>query len=432
MRLPPRGAVFVTVALALVAAGCRPRARSLRRPSARPALAQVSSAPSAVPTAAPSSNASTSAEPATPEDEALARELASALGTQALALVPDAGALPSAIGNTGEASSAGAGALGACVARVRTSLPAELRGAFAVLGYGPHEDACRLDLAVRMRDAALCDTITLGALRSSCRARAAVALENASGCPTAALDRGRDPVCVALASRSFALCAAGAPADRARCVAIARGRPGFCEALPDVLRAACVSDVEALTPLVGALRGTMPVLGTAALTIETVTASTAPRDGGAGLAPVEPAGFARGGWIATEPDGALSFVLTDPARGWPSVTGFAIAPRERPVLSVRVRIPPRVGRAQLLDLRLVTAPDGLVFEWVPTVPATVRLDRVPRQRGDVVGIALDAHAMRGGELRRITLEARTFVRDIVPLEELMRGDAPELDAPATP
>lgn len=124
------------------------------------------------------------------------------------------------------------------------------------LGLGTlRRDACRLVEAVHGRSAEPCRAVALEALERRCLVAAAVARGEGELCP--ANDphdpsRGRDALCLALASRRLQPCDALEASDAATCRATARQDRALCKEAPtQARRQACVRSVERWRGLVG-------------------------------------------------------------------------------------------------------------------------------------------------------------------------------------
>lgn len=313
------------------------------------------------------------------------------------------------------------GPLAACVHRVREQLPREIAGALEALEYpSATEDACRLALAVTAKDPALCDGVALSTLRETCRARTAMVLARPEACPPAWLDRGRDPVCVALAMRSPGLCAAANHHDQIRCLAIARSAVEECDRLDPLLRPRCRSDVTAL-------RGAMPVMRSPTLPAGTAQLQvTFSFDGGSRTYGYTLDAFARG--VFVDDHGML--YLVDPARGWPSTFAVNLT-SDQPMVGVAVALPHRPGPARLDALRVVMA-DGTVIDSVPgTYASDVTITELPRSRGSSVRGSVRVQASATGIPVTVELQFSTFVRDIVTAETLGLPDRGYRDVDAT-
>ena len=135
-----------------------------------------------------------------------------------------------------------------CEARLRAEVPVELAEAFADLRYDAVvEDVCAGLAAAKAEDPDACDALRVTALRRGCRLRAALVAEAPDACPPAAVGtEGRDPLCLAWASRSPALCAGAARRDW--CLAVQRNEPGRCRR--DAEPARCRAEVQRLGPVI--------------------------------------------------------------------------------------------------------------------------------------------------------------------------------------
>jgi hypothetical protein len=235
-------------------------------------------------------------------------------------------------------------------------------------------------------------------------------------CPGAPPERGRDPVCVALASRSPALCAAAPPADVPRCVAIARNAPAGCDALDPLLRPRCRGDVAALAGIVPRSIAAPLARGTVHLRL-TLGAVRALPDGGAARSD---AGAAVREWdLELAARGAYAgedgnVFLIDPQRGWPSELATVLS-SDRPIVALALTPPARArpGPGALVDVRVVM-PDGRAFNPAPGGTAQVQFTRVPRGRGDAIEGTVSADVLASPAVpARVEISFRTFVRDTV-------------------
>jgi hypothetical protein len=311
---------------------------------------------------------------------------------------------------------------------VRAGTPPELAEALAAVEYpSVAEDACRLDLALAERDPTLCTPIRLSALRQTCVTRAAVVSGRAEACPAAEGERGRDPFCVALATRLAGLCSAARRPDAIRCLAAARGEATQCDALDAVLRPRCRADVHALSAQIGRMSAPPLRAGEARLRVRFGDSADASASsghtvdaGGAGGREY-PLDFALRGVFA---DDSGVVYLMDPSDGWPSPLG----PRpftDRPALGATIVPAPRPGPARLLDLRVVM-PDGLTIEPLPDGrPAEVRLSHVPAGRGGPLEGNLALDTLVTGTPVHLEISFRSFLRDVLPASELRPPQAPE-------
>ncbi len=109
-------------------------------------------------------------------------------------------------------------------------------------------DACRIVEAVHAKAAAPCDHVVLRSLQDSCKTAAAVAAATPSACPLVAAgdpSRGREPLCLALASHDAQACDALEGSDAQSCRAALLGSRAFCMDAPTrQRRESCVRVVE--------------------------------------------------------------------------------------------------------------------------------------------------------------------------------------------
>lgn len=137
-----------------------------------------------------------------------------------------------------------------CLARLRTRAPVEVAEGLSDLGYDAFfEDVCRSFGAVRDRAPDRCDELTVSTARRGCRRRYALLEGAPDACPEDLAIDGREPLCLAWASRDAGLCRAVARAERGACEAVLGQDPARCRG-PD--RARCEAWVRRYG---GAVRG---------------------------------------------------------------------------------------------------------------------------------------------------------------------------------
>lgn len=290
-----------------------------------------------------------------------------------------------------------------CVARSRERLPPELAGAIEVMGIPTLlEDGCRLDAAPRLRNPSLCEAISSSAVRESCGVRAAIAASTPERCPSTPGLLGREPVCVAVASRSPSLCAAAPGSERARCLALAHADARLCARVQEPFRDACARDVTALAPWLSPRRG--DAAPDCDVTLDLV-------DPGADASSIRSwrlLAHRRGAWLD---DGGALWIL-DPASGWPRPT----APGgDEPVVALRVQaLGVRAGVEVSAEARIIL-PDALALDTKDsTARATVTFATIPAARGDRYALTAHIEGARAGLGRTLALRAEGFVRDVVP------------------
>ncbi len=131
--------------------------------------------------------------------------------------------------------------------RDRAKLDPVVGDALENIGYDTFlRDACRVLEAAKTKDARRCTLIDASTLKARCNAVIAISTHDADACPRvgARPDRGRDPSCVAQATRSPVLCVAVDRHDRSLCDAMLGKDDKACDSLLiDAERASCVRDV---------------------------------------------------------------------------------------------------------------------------------------------------------------------------------------------
>jgi hypothetical protein len=134
-----------------------------------------------------------------------------------------------------------------CVDSLRARLPVELAEVIADIGYDVLvDDVCDGLDALKQKSAERCDELSVAPVRNGCRRRIAIVEGAPELCPSDPLLPGREPVCVAWASRSLALCRTAASVDRERCEAVLRGDANRCPRTSQ--RGRCQAEVRRYSP----------------------------------------------------------------------------------------------------------------------------------------------------------------------------------------
>lgn len=121
--------------------------------------------------------------------------------------------------------------------------------AIRAIGYDTFlRDTCRGLDAIKAKDLKRCDLVEVSSLRAHCQNTYAIALGLPDACAfqnSLSKDRGRVPSCVAVASRSLALCASTETyVERASCEALLTQESFRCKSLPSMDRLRCEHDIE--------------------------------------------------------------------------------------------------------------------------------------------------------------------------------------------
>jgi hypothetical protein len=275
-------------------------------------------------------------------------------------------------------------------------------------------DACRLLDAARAREAGRCEAIEASALRTRCQAVVAELSGSADDCPwqvAARPARGRDPTCVAVASRDPRLCAAAQdPLSRAACAAIVRDGAAACAplSLPDD-RARCTRDAERWGLLARGLppggegKPVAPPAGTVSL------------EGGDAQAPqsVDLGSDLERGVVLVEQRDGTRMVLGALAETGP---GFIVAsPHVRARFWVELFVPrgARSSEAQVERVQLVLP--GRPALATPTARSTLvaKIGALEPTRGGPVSVSLEGELGDAIASFRVHAQVSTFVRDVV-------------------
>src|SRR5579859_4407945 len=132
----------------------------------------------------------------------------------------------------------------------RARLDPLLGDALEAIGYDTFlRDACRVIDAAKAKDASRCAGIDASSLEARCRATVAEVAGTPDACPWEAVTRptrGREPRCLAVASRDARLCAAVAdPVERATCQATVARDDGPCARLTArTTQSRCIRDAD--------------------------------------------------------------------------------------------------------------------------------------------------------------------------------------------
>lgn len=326
---------------------------------------------------------------------------------------------------TGEADPA-AREHGECVAALAAGLPEALGDLIEDLGYREAlDEACEAQRAVRDGHEAGCDGLTASALRAGCRRRLAVRHARPDACPRL-LDMGRDPICLAWATRAPARCAATVGTQSLLCRAPFEGNVELCREL-GAERAPCESAVTRFGPLLEPreARALPPVSGQ--LLVSFVADRAAPGSVNGQLEQPVELDLTRGVYVRRT-DCVATLVLA-PERHGISMRGVVVAPFLLNLGPLRESLRDETLEASAaLRVGLRPVRGGPQPLTMPTDAETARLDaELATAEGEVQVLALDAR--RGGEVElavdvRVPAEGgayrlmgilHTYVRDIDPL-----------------
>jgi len=293
-----------------------------------------------------------------------------------------------------------------CVATVTASLPPELTREADEANLA--ERICQTRRALAEKSASLCEEITDPFWPKACRRLFAALYGKPDACPhRTPRHRGRDALCVALATRDPALCTAvDSVGGQARCRAIL-GRPSACRAMRTTSEVtSCLLDRKRWRSVLKPAKPSLEPKYAPRFELKVVATQATLRGGSNALdrGVVVPAARTKGGrWML----GSLQPL------GRPSAVGKKLA--------VLMDLPPP-GKLPA-KLTVGAGAKGVRFcaLWLgrPVLPSMatglVELTSYAATRGARIVGTLRVKVDRGGETADITATFDTFVRDTVPL-----------------
>ena len=296
----------------------------------------------------------------------------------------------------------------ACRAGLRASTPTAVAEGLDDLRYDSFfDDVCAGLAAVKVGSVAGCDAIVPSATRAGCRRRLALLHARPDACPEDRVIEGREPVCVAWASRAPGLCPAASPPDRPRCRAVLSGEPEGCDRLPGGDAARCRAEVARYATALGSDRVDVPA-------VEARMRLTVTGEGGRET--LERDVLARG--VVLRADGCARAIAFERPGGEPSIR--LASPQGS--FRLEIRVPP----APELPLELAIGTPAAVLSVVsPTrgeltsisgARGTVTLTAFGAERGALVSARIRGVLREGMEDVRVEGEVTSFVRDLDPLD----------------
>jgi hypothetical protein len=308
----------------------------------------------------------------------------------------------------------------------RSRIDPMLGDSLDAIGYDTFfADACRVVDAAKAGDVKRCRAIPSSALRAHCRSTVAELRAMPNLCPWRQPDRpaaGREPSCVAIASRIAGLCAVERdPVERASCVALLdRGSGG----VAGCQRLFTRPERERCARRVGRWRSALRAAGVgegsgvdaAAATDSWATLRVDHGEAGDGGV-VDVRHEVSSGAVLLDEHGATTFELgslTDDS------FGIVAAPATSAAFGLEVSVGEgRPGAARALVRRLEVQLPGRLPFIVPsadTAALGLRVEAFGRDRGGLIALTIDGplHA----ENAEVHLAIHTFVRDAVSAEAL--------------
>jgi hypothetical protein len=278
------------------------------------------------------------------------------------------------------------------------------------MGYDTFvRDACRMLEALKAKDPKPCRPIALSALRARCETSVAVLAAKPELCPvteTAGRSVGRDPTCLARASRDPRFCAAALAADRPACTALVLGDANAC-----ARDAACRRQVARWRTLIEKPGELRPFAARAQVEVHGLGSTPEPSTPVFDLDDI-----ARQGALVTRLGGGRTKITVGATPAAPThIAGEHAEPGLLLELVVSAADLTRgehsLGPAQVtLDLR---AP-GIREQPLTTVAnATLTRCSVGTEVKSPVDLALKATLLDAPQRYAVTIDVETFVRDVI-------------------
>jgi hypothetical protein len=319
----------------------------------------------------------------------------------------------------------------------RSRIDPMLGDSLDAIGYDTFfADACRVVDAAKAGDVKRCRAIPSSALRAHCRATVAELRALPNLCPWRQPDRpaaGREPSCVAIASRTAALCAVEHdPVDRASCVALLdRGSGGVagCKRLfsrPE--RERCARRVARWQSALRAGGAASETGVDASAALDPWATLRVDHGGGADAGVVDVRPEVASGAVLLDEHGTTTFELGTLTDG---TFGMLAAPAPSAAFGLEVSVGEgRAGAARARVRRLEIQLPGRRPFIVPSADAAalgVRVDALGRERGGPIALTIDGplHA----ESAEVHLAIHTFVRDVVSAADALAAAARRDDDP---
>ncbi len=271
-----------------------------------------------------------------------------------------------------------------CEASLRAELPTELAEVLADLSYDSVvHDVCTGLAAAKAADPSRCDALSVRAAREGCLRRVAIWSGQPDVCPPARGVEGRDPRCLAWATRDPGLCDGVSPTERSACRAVLANAAERCHT------DRCRGWVERYGP----------VIATDARPRERITAASIVVDGGDETQTYDRGGLERG------------LVLRGRGCSYELALALGGVYEEGPSATLRATLRPDLSSEEV-DARL---------RWTATArpeplrAATLGVHGRPVRGARIRGTVRGEHRL-GSEVRSITVTFDTWLRDVEALE----------------
>jgi hypothetical protein len=313
----------------------------------------------------------------------------------------------------------------ACV-ESRSQMDPLLGDALDAIGYETFlNDACRVLDAAKAHDTQRCGPIDASVLRERCHATVAEVAGQPDTCPWEIAGRpaeGRDPACVAIASRDGRLCAGvnrGSP--RATCEAIAARDPGVCGRLSGrAAQARCLRTARRWMTTVAAPRDAFrPLVSGGMLTFSAASAAGA---GASGTMVDLGPDLERGVVLVQRRDGGRFTV------GHPGVGAGAIgsSPNVRASIALDLFVPSSDsgGTSAAIERAVLLVP-GRVPVVTPSARSTLqaKFEMFEPARAGTLKLVVDGDLKDAASSWHVHAEVTTFVRDVVRAAEILGSES---------
>ena len=322
--------------------------------------------------------------------------------------------------------------LDACVQQ-RARIDPLLGDALEAIGYDTFvRDACRMIEAAQARDGKRCRGIDVSALRSRCQTTVAQIAGSPDACPwdiASRPARGRDPACVAIASRDPRLCAGATDAlARATCEAITLHDNAACAQIQSLARARCLRDADRW-------HSAIPAASAAGqpLTIGGKWRVEAKMDAGGETVVDDMAPELSRGVVLLEERGGLRFVvgpLTEAGPGFiapsPHVGATFALELFAPLIAASPPSPERGQNVVLERVELLMPGRPPLATPADHSTLSAKLGKFGRARGDAISLVVDGDFSGATSSWHLHAEVSTFVRDVVRASEMFELTSPRL------
>lgn len=297
----------------------------------------------------------------------------------------------------------------ACVQK-RAQLDPLVADALESIGYETFLfDACRTLDAVKAKDAKRCMPIESSFLQRRCERDVAIVSGDENACPFEIPTRheyGREPLCIAVASRAPALCAGVSFIDRAKCDALASGSAMACGRVPFAgPRARCQREAARWGAILEGPRKTLTIgAPKGKLRVTAIDGSASAGEPESDLS----SSLSRG--LVVRESGDQTRITLGSFRE-SGTSAFAPSPTANTTFNAELVIGPKSAELKRGELAI---PNSVTLA-VPGAPSALRVvvTKLERARGGEVQIAVEGEIGATPRKYRLRVDVTTFVRDYV-------------------